>query len=268
MLILTGDDFGRDRRATDACMECFRLRRITSASIMVFMEDSERAAELSIKAKLETGLHLNFVLPYNSPEVPEHLKRSHRSTIRFFRAGPWTQVVYNPFIAKTVASVFSAQLDEYRRLFRKEPAYFNGHKHLHLSLNMVLANHFPPGSTVRRSFTFFKGEKNSLNRSFRRMVDKRLRKRFVTTDSFFSLSPVEDLPRLMKIISLARNTHVELMVHPWRLNEFAFLTGKVFKELLTNVRLGGFASLKSNENSRFWPAVGHHNRGPKGQFGS
>jgi predicted glycoside hydrolase/deacetylase ChbG (UPF0249 family) len=249
MLILTGDDLGRDRRATDTCIECFRQKRITTASIMVFMMDSERAAELAINANLETGLHLNFVLPYDSPKVPAYLKGRLSSAVRFFRTGPWTQVVYNPFITKAIASIFNAQLDEYRRLFGKEPAYFNGHKHLHLSLNMIFGKVLPPGSAVRRSFTFHKGEKSSLNRGFRHMVDTWLRKRFVTTDSFFSLSPVEDLPRLMKIVSLARNTRVELMVHPWRLNEFAFLTSKAFEELLTNVRLGSFASLKSNENS-------------------
>ena len=218
---------------------------------MVFMEDSERAAELAVNENLETGLHLNFVLPYDSPVVSEKLKASHRATVRFFRVGPWTQVVYNPFINKAIVSVFRAQLDEYRRLFGKEPAYFNGHKHLHLSLNVIFGKVLPPGSVVRRSFTFQKGEKSSLNRSFRRMVDKWLQKRFVTTDSFFSLSPVEDFPRLMKIFSLARDTHVELMVHPWRLNESAFIAGKEFEELIAKVHLGGFASLKPNEKSRF-----------------
>lgn len=71
MLIITADDLGRDRVATDACLECHRQKRITSASIMVFMKDSERAADLAAKENLETGLHLNFVLPYDAPGVPE-----------------------------------------------------------------------------------------------------------------------------------------------------------------------------------------------------
>lgn len=257
MLIITGDDLGRDKWATDSCMECFRLRRITSASLMVFMKDSERAAKLAIQENLETGLHLNLVLPYDSPEVSEHLKRSQNSAVRFFRIGPWTQVVHNPFITKAIATVFNAQLDEYRRLCGKEPAYFNGHKHLHLSLNVILGKVLPPGSAVRRSFTFYRGEKSFLNRGFRHMVDTWLQKSFVTTDSFFSLSPVDDLPRLMKIVGLARNTHVELMVHPWKPDEFALLTGKEFENLIAEVRLGDFASLRSSARSPSWSVPDH-----------
>lgn len=253
MLILTGDDLGRDRRATDACVECYRRNRITSASIMVFMEDSERAAERAIRENLETGLHLNFVLPYDSPGVSESLRRRHRSTARFFRAGPWTQAIYNPFITRAIVSVFEAQVDEYRRLFGKEPAYFNGHKHFHLSLNLIIGKVLPPGSAVRRSFTFYRGEKSRLNRCFRRMIDMWLQKRYVTTDSFFGLSPVEDLPRLSKIIGLAKNTDVELMAHPWRPNESEWLMGKAFLDLIEGACLGNFTTLKMQKSGHFGP---------------
>jgi predicted glycoside hydrolase/deacetylase ChbG (UPF0249 family) len=253
LLIITADDLGRDRLATGACMECFRQRRITSASVMVFMHDSERAARLAVEENLETGLHLNLVLPYDSADVPERMKRDHRSAVRFFRAGPWTQAVYNPFIVKSIASVFNAQLDEYRRLFGQDPAFFNGHKHFHLSLNMIFGKVLPPGSAVRRSFTFAKGEKSALNRSFRRIVDTWLQKRHITTDSFFSLSPLDDIPRLTRILNLARRSSVELMAHPWRLNESAFLTGKEFAGLIAGVCLGDFTSLKSKEDRRFGP---------------
>jgi predicted glycoside hydrolase/deacetylase ChbG (UPF0249 family) len=246
MLIITADDLGRDTRSTDACMECFRQNRITSASIMVLMHDSERAAELATQEKLETGLHINLVLPYDSPRVTDQMHRAHRSAVRFFRAGPWTQVIYNPFITKAVTSTFQMQIEEYWRLFGKAPVFLNGHKHFHLSLNMIFGKVLPLGAIVRRSFTFQKGEKNWLNRRYRRLVDAWLEKRFVTTDGFFSLSPVEDLPRLRKIFGLARNAHVELMAHPWRKDESVFLSGNEFQKLTADVRLAGFASLRSN----------------------
>ena len=213
---------------------------------MVFMEDSERAAKLALYENLETGLHLNLVLPYDSPKVSEDMKRSHGSAIRFFQAGPWTQVIYNPFITRAVVSAFQSQLDEYRRLFGKDPVYFNGHKHFHLSLNMIIGNVLPPGLKVRRSFSIHKGEKSVLNRFYRSLIDAWLQKRYVTTDSFFSLSPVNDLARLRKIARLAQTTNVELMTHPWSSDQFAFLTGDNFRNIFAEVRLGGFEALKSS----------------------
>ena len=60
MLIINADDWGRSVAETDAALKCFRERRITSVSAMVFMGDSERAAELAKENKLDVGLHLNF----------------------------------------------------------------------------------------------------------------------------------------------------------------------------------------------------------------
>ena len=102
------------------------------------MADSERAAGLAIDENLEIGLHVNLVLPYDDLRVSESMRDAQKSAARFFRMGPLTQVVYNPFIAKAVAAGFHSQLEEYRRLFRREPAHFNGHQHFHLSQNMIL----------------------------------------------------------------------------------------------------------------------------------
>ncbi len=245
MLIITADDLGRDRVATDACLECHRQKRITSASIMVFMKDSERAADLAAKENLETGLHLNFVLPYDAPGVPESSRKSQSQAARFYQRGPWTQVLYNPFIGKAVASVFVSQVEEYRRLLGREPAHFNGHKHFHLSLNMIFGGVLPIGSTVRRSFTFSKGDKSPLNRFYRRLVDAWLIKRHISTDAFFSLSPTNDVSRLARIVALAQTRSVELMVHPWSPDHFALLTGSEFPPAKASAFLGSFAGLKS-----------------------
>jgi predicted glycoside hydrolase/deacetylase ChbG (UPF0249 family) len=250
MLIITADDLGRDRAASDACIDCFRRKRITSASLMVFMRDSERAAGLAITEGLETGLHLNLVSPYDAPGVAESVRKSQASAVRFFRRGPWTQVVYNPFIINDIAASFLSQLEEYRRLFGTEPAHFNGHKHFHLSPHIVLGGLLPPGAAVRRSFTFNAGEKGVINRCFRRLVDTRLLKGHVSTDAFFSLQPIDDLPRLARIVDLARTASVELMVHPWRPDEFAFLKEDRFQALIALAGLGGFGDLRSDAKSR------------------
>jgi len=60
MLIINADDWGRSRTETDAALQCYEKGRITSASAMVFMEDSERAADIAKENQVDVGLHLNF----------------------------------------------------------------------------------------------------------------------------------------------------------------------------------------------------------------
>lgn len=60
MLIVNADDLGRSKTATDNALSCYARQRITSASAMVFMEDSERAAEGARASGIDVGLHINF----------------------------------------------------------------------------------------------------------------------------------------------------------------------------------------------------------------
>ena len=64
MLIINADDLGRSRAETDAALRCYKAGRITSVSAMVFMSDSERAAEVARENELDVGLHLNFGEPF------------------------------------------------------------------------------------------------------------------------------------------------------------------------------------------------------------
>ena len=47
MITINADDWGRSEAETDAALFCYVNGRISSVSAMVFMEDSERAAELA-----------------------------------------------------------------------------------------------------------------------------------------------------------------------------------------------------------------------------
>jgi predicted glycoside hydrolase/deacetylase ChbG (UPF0249 family) len=42
MLIVNADDWGGSVAETDAALRCYRERRITSLTTMLFMQDSER----------------------------------------------------------------------------------------------------------------------------------------------------------------------------------------------------------------------------------
>ena len=55
MLIINADDWGRDRTATDTALGCHKNGRISSVTGMVFMADSQRAAELANSAGLDVG---------------------------------------------------------------------------------------------------------------------------------------------------------------------------------------------------------------------
>ena len=56
MLIINADDWGRSVAETDAAFQCYTKGRVTSVSAMVFMADSERAAELAKENELDGGL--------------------------------------------------------------------------------------------------------------------------------------------------------------------------------------------------------------------
>jgi hypothetical protein len=54
-LIINADDWGRDDRTTNRILECFQRRVLSSASGMVFMEDSERTANITQDQGLDIG---------------------------------------------------------------------------------------------------------------------------------------------------------------------------------------------------------------------
>ena len=243
MLIITADDLGRDLIATDSCLSCFRKGLITSSSIMVLMRDSERAADAALSSGLETGLHVNLTVPYTAgPSASAPLERL-LPVVSYLHRGKWAQVVYNPRIRNDVEYSFGTQLEEYRRLFQREPAHINGHEHMHLCMNMILGRVIPSGSAVRRNFSFAPGEKNISNRTYRQWVDSRLLKSRLSTDFFFSVDPVQDGTRVRRIFELAKGSSVELMVHPWREDQFAFMTGQLYADLISRTSLGTFGAL-------------------------
>jgi len=82
MLIVNADDFGRSTAETDAALRCYQEGRITSVSAMVFMEDSERAAELAKETQLDVGLHLNFAEALTGKNYPAELGEYHGRIIR------------------------------------------------------------------------------------------------------------------------------------------------------------------------------------------
>jgi predicted glycoside hydrolase/deacetylase ChbG (UPF0249 family) len=239
MLIVNADDWGRSRAETDAILQCHMRGRITSVSAMVFMQDSERAAELARENKVNVGLHLNFSQQFTGDRVSPALRNHHRSIVAFLTANKYSQLFYNPFLRTQSAYSCRAQLEEFGRLFGASPTHIDGHHHMHLCANVLFSRSIPGGMVVRRNFSFWPGEKSLLNRAYRGAVDRWLARRYRLTDYFFDLTQCMQENKLERVAALARSEEVELMTHPISPDEQAYLMRDDCSELLQNLSSAG-----------------------------
>ena len=191
---------------------------------MVFMEDSGRAALIAQERGIDTGLHLNFTTAFSAPGTPARLAEHQQRLSRYFRRHRLAQVLFHPGLTDSFHYVVAKQVDEFTRLYGQRPDRIDGHHHVHLCANVILAGLLPAGTIVRRNFSFRRGEKSWVNRFYRHIVDRRLARRHRVTDLFFSLPPL-DADRLARIFSLAHRFVIEVETHPVRPEEFRFLAG-------------------------------------------
>jgi YdjC-like protein len=224
-LIVNADDWGRDIETTERTLDCLLQRSVSSVSAMVFMEDSERAAEIARDRDIDAGLHLNLTTPFSGAGISRSLREQHRRICRYLGSHRLAQVIFHPGLAGVFRSIVAAQLAEFRRLYGREPSRIDGHHHMHLCSNVLLAGLLPPGTIVRRNFSFEAGEKSFFNRTYRGLVDGALARRHSLSDFFFSLAPLNPPRRLEKIFSLAKTSVVEVETHPVNADEYRFLTG-------------------------------------------
>lgn len=243
MLIITADDFGKTRQGTDNILMCFSSKRITSASAMVFMEDSERAASQASGTSLEVGLHLNFTLPFSVCNLPLKLREHQRKIISYLSKNKLSQVIYNPFLSDSFRFVFFAQQEEFIRLYGRFPDHYNGHHHMHLCANVLVSKLFPAGARVRRTFTFGPGEKNPFNRLYRLILDSYVSKRFISTNNLFCIAPVQNYERIRNIVNRAIKENIEIEVHPENVEEIEFLLSDQYQNLMKSVYVGCFCDL-------------------------
>jgi len=256
-LIVNADDWGRDRNTTDRTLECVLEGALSSVSAMMFMEDSERAADIACARSIDAGLHLNFTAPFSrGANVAAKLKDHQLRLTSHLRRNRLSQVVFHPGLVRSFEYVVSAQLDEFRRCYGRAPQRIDGHHHMHLCSNVVFAGLLPAGIIVRRNFSFQSGEKGASNRLYRSVIDGILGRRHKVTDFFFSLPPMEPMSRVDKIFALAASSTVEVETHPVNDDEFRFLTsGEVFRRagkltIANNYELtGARTSIGRSENA-------------------
>src|SRR4029453_18343984 len=189
---------------------CHRAGRISSTTAMVFMRDSERAARLADELAIDVGLHLNLSQEFTANDVPSALRRSQAAVVGFLTASKYALLVYNPLLRRPFRDVVDAQIREFERLYRRQPSHIDGHQHQHLCSNVLLDGLIPARHKVRRSFSFFRGEKNGLNRGYRSLVDRALARQYVLTDFFFSLEQCLRTGSTRRGLDLAEKERAEL----------------------------------------------------------
>jgi len=243
MLIINADDLGQSVADTDAALTCFRAGRITSASVMVFMDDSERAARLAQAAHLDVGLHLNFTAPFTAGSCSPHLVDAQNRLAGFLRGNRYAQLLYHPGLRNDFAESYRAQAAEFARLFGEAPSHVDGHHHMHLCANMLCSGLVPANSRMRRHFSFSPGDKSWLNRFYRRSVDQWLARRYRLAEFFFDLRQSLELRRLDRVLALARTASVEVMTHPIDSAESEFLLSDRFSAVLQGLHTGSYRRL-------------------------
>jgi hypothetical protein len=223
-LILNADDWGRDRENTNRTMECVTRGTVSSVSAMMFMQDSERAAEIAREKGIDAGLHLNFTTEFSGPHTPARLREHQQRIARHLKRNRFSAVLFHPGLVRSFEYIVATQREEFCRLFGSEPRRMDGHHHMHLCSNVLLQRLLPAGTVVRRNFSFQPGEKGFYNRAYRKTVDGILARRHRLTDLFFSLPPLSPASRIERMFSLADTLAVEVETHPVNPEEYRFLT--------------------------------------------
>jgi predicted glycoside hydrolase/deacetylase ChbG (UPF0249 family) len=243
MLIINADDWGRSRMETDAALQCFQRGAITRVSAMVFMEDSERAADVAKSCGVDVGLHLNLTEAFVTGVPSSAVVDAHSRTSSFLKSSKYAQLLYHPLLREAFHHTYQAQADEFLRLYGKAPSHVDGHHHMHLCTNMLADAIIPVGQRVRRNFSFKSEEKGWLNRTFRRVSDWWLSRNYRLTDYFFALSQHLSIAALDRVISLSKTSSVELMTHPAQQDEQIFLVGAVSERLAREMSVGTYANV-------------------------
>lgn len=234
-VIVNADDWGWDPVTTDRTFDCFRAGTISSVSAMVFMADSERAAGIAQQCDMDAGLHLNFTQEFSAPRGFSRLLEHRQEIARVLTGHRYAATLYHPRLTASFEYVVKAQLEEYERLYGTAPRRLDGHHHMHLCANVMCQKLLPSGTIVRRNLSFGTGEKNFVNRFYRRVQDQRLVRRHRLADYFFDLHPVEPSDRLRRILALGAHANVEIETHPARDEEYAFLMSDEFQQCSAEV---------------------------------
>jgi len=244
MLIVNADDFGASPNASDPVVDLYAVGVISSASGMVRMRDSLRAASLARERGIPTGLHLNLTLPFDEPGVSVASSERQRRLTEVFGRESWRAEGRERPDARLVAETIEDQLDRFRQTFG-EPTHIDGHHHIHVH-PAVLA-HLPRELPIRPilSVPSRAGAKPGSR-------DRALRRRFLCPDLCFAFEQVH--PSVggdgLEALDHARTHSLEIMVHPQREAERTALLSAEWQRALSALTVGSYADLVRTQGRR------------------
>lgn len=246
LLIINADDWGITAPTTDAIASCFRQGAISSATGMVWMADSERAATIAREEGWPIGLHLNLIEPFTDSRVPERVAATQRRVVERLRGAGTGAQLYHPSWRGDFEQTIADQLARFHESYGRAPTHVDGHQHMHLALNALLARALSPVGRCRRPFSLRASEATPARRAVRAVLAALVRLRFTTTDRFVSVRALS--PRLgaradADGLARAAQQSIEVMVHPGWDDEFALLTSAEWRSQVEPHRLGSFADL-------------------------
>lgn len=261
LLIVNADDWGHDVEATNAIHRAFDASRITSATGMVYMADSNRAADIANRAQLPIGFHINLTEPFSDPSTPADVRKSQLRLIDKLGGTPrpdeppdmpstakLRRWLYDPRIQADVDLSVSAQLQRFLDLYKLPPTHFDGHNHIDLCPNVFCSGAIPAGVKMRNSLYRYPVERSipALARTFRQAWRAR---RFPSTRYIFHIKDLRLSGPLDPRLALSDQVPVEVMGHPGFAAENAMLMSLEWGEVLCNRHLGSFADLQGQTSS-------------------
>jgi len=242
MLIVNADDFGGNPLASDRTVALFRRGALTSASGMVWMADSRRAARLANEVDLPIGLHLNLTQPIEAEGEPSAGARDrHRRALSRLGANGGLGPLPTPALRRLLRDCIWDQLEAFQRLYGRSPTHLDGHQHVHLRPAVIAA--LPKHLPVRGGFVIGEG-------AGPRKVAAMLRARYLAAchggpryllpcELLLSSSPAQ----LERQLALARTDVVEVMVHPDRDPNWSFLQSARWLETISRLPRGSYRDL-------------------------
>ena len=151
LLVVNADDWGAEWATTDAILSCFQAGAISSATAMVFMDDSHRAAALARAHGLPVGLHLNLTMTYTDTQSSALAKEQQARLAELYATASRPHRSLHPLALHLVRDCVEDQLQEFHRIYGGPPTHIDGHDHAHLSTNVLLSRALPRGIRLRRA---------------------------------------------------------------------------------------------------------------------
>ena len=245
ILIVNADDFGWNANATDRTVECFQAAQITSATALVYMQDSPRAAELALGEGIPTGLHLNLTDPFAIPSAPERQRDRHLVACRYFSDGnlrrrSW---IYDPRIRAEVEGTIEDQLERFRQLYGREPTHVDGHNHVQVCPNVARSKALR-GFKMRNALWAWPTKRTAMGvaRTVRRLLTA---SGHLTSRYFIDIAELQRAggEELRRQLSQSLTTSVEVMAHPGFDHELEALRSSAWKQAIDDLPCGTYRDL-------------------------